>query len=55
MWFPGTVVGHYKVVQYNIILHTALQGLEQSFELTKYTPYLVLTGELSGFFFEDLG
>ena len=41
-----------------MILHTALQWLKQTikeFVLTTDTPYLTLTGELWGVYYEDLG
>ena len=47
------------MVQYNMILHNALQWLRQNinqeFELTKGTPYLTFTDKLWGVYHEDLG
>ena len=46
----------HSAVQYNTICHTALCWLDQNInqcQITNYTTYLALTGELSGVFCED--
>ena len=58
-WCPTHTECYYNRVQYNMLLHTSqqwmMQNTNQEFEPTKDTPYLALTGELWGVFFEDFG
>ena len=52
-----TVECRYNTVQYSAIFYTALHWLKQNInqcQITNYTPYLALTGELWGVFWEDL-
>ena len=54
--YTYTVKCRYNAVQYNTTFNTALHRLGQDInqcEITNYTPYLALTGELWGVFCED--